>query len=130
MKPVSTKTGLEVGGALLCLAAAILFGASVLDRRLETVVAGEVVAPSPTQPGVVVIPGPGRALIVDSTPDGADVIVGGKPHGQTPLSEDFACEAGKKVSLEVKLKGFSPRTFSLDCAGGTTRVQAALKARK
>lgn len=127
---MTTSAGLEVGGAVLCLVASLLFGASVLDRRLETVVSGEVMAPAPSQPGVVVLPGPGRALLVDSTPDGADVFLAGTAHGQTPLSEDFQCNDGQKVSLEVRLKGFTSQKFSLKCVNGTTRVQAALKARK
>jgi hypothetical protein len=127
---VTTKSGLEVGGALLCLVAAILFLASVVDRRLETVASGEVLVPTPTQPGVTVVAGPGRSLLVDSTPEGAEVFLDGAAHGQTPLSEDFTCSDGQKVSLEVKLKGFSSRKFSLGCVTGTTKVLAELRARK
>jgi hypothetical protein len=60
----------------------------------------------------------------------AELFLDGAAHGQTPLSEDFTCSDGQKVSLEVRLKGFTSPRFPLGCVRGTTEVLAELKARK
>ena len=127
---------LEVVGAALCLAAAVLFAASVVSQRLavpaptgEPWTRGTVITPAPSKPGVVLLPSPSRLLIVDSTPDGAQVRLGGEAVGETPLSQDWSCTPGEVVPLEVRRSGFKPARYRLTCADGTTRVQAALTGR-
>ena len=88
---------------------------------------GTVIVPSIEQEGVVVTPGPGRLLFVDTTPSGAELLLDGTRRGETPFSTDFACQEGQPTRLELKKPGFQVAHFELDCVRGSTRVSATLK---
>ena len=66
------------------------------------------------------------AVVVESTPPGARVIVGGQVIGQTPTT--LKLPAGVKVRIKVEKKGFKARSFSVTPAEGKAkRVRIKLK---
>jgi hypothetical protein len=68
------------------------------------------------------------SVVVESTPPGARVIVGGQVIGKTPTT--LKLPAGEKVRIKVEKKGFKPRSFSVTPAEGKAkRVKIKLKAR-
>ena len=126
-------TGAELAaGAFFLVAALVLAGTLVrqrLERRPASVSRTKVTTmiPAPEQEGVLVIPGPGRLLYVDSTPDGAELLLDGTRRGQTPFTTDFVCQEGMRTVVELKKPGYRLARFELDCVGGATRISATLK---
>lgn len=128
-------TPAELGAAVCFFLATTVLTATLLQHRLaqrqqsakDDPLAGTVIVPPVAQEGVVVTPGPGRLLSVDSTPAGAAVRLDGAARGETPFSTDFACQAGVPTVLELEKPGYRPARFELDCVSGSTRVSATLK---
>ena len=128
-------TPAEIGAAVCFFVATLVLTATLVQHRLaqrqdpvkDDPLAGTIIVPSVAQEGVVVTPGRGRLLSVDSTPGGAGVRLDGAARGETPFSTDFACQEGQKLVLEVEKPGYRPARFELDCLSGSTRVLATLK---
>lgn len=139
MKPagasVPRRTPAELGAAAFLSLAMVVLAGTLVQHRLgqrparpnDDPLAGTVIVPSVAQEGVTVRPGPGRLLSVDSTPDGAEVLLDGTRRGQTPFSADFGCAEGRATVLELTRPGYRRARFELDCVGGSTRVAATLK---
>ncbi len=104
--------------------------------------AGPVVAPTPRPvptptpaPQVVTPPTPAPVAATTSTvrfsskPDGADVLVGGRMIGTTPV--EWEGPAGEKKTVEFRLEGYDPARMSVTTpeAGGRTTVEKTLQAR-
>ncbi|MDP1829117.1 MAG: PEGA domain-containing protein [Archangium sp.] len=142
MKPTTSAaprprraTPAELGAAVCFFLATLVLTGTLLQHRLaqrqdpvkDDPLAGTVIVPSVAQEGVVVTPGRGRLLFVDSTPGGAAVRLDGAARGETPFSTDFACQEGQPAVLELEKAGYRPSRFELDCVSGSTRVSATLK---
>ncbi len=134
--PARPGARLELLAAVCFFVAMVAFAALVVHRRLQArspgpghPLAGTVITPAPAREGVTVIPGTGRLLLVDSTPDGAALTLDGQPLGETPFSSDFRCDEAKPAVLEVKKPGYAPARFALDCVSGSTRVSVTLRRR-
>ena len=133
--PPRKATATELGAAMLLFVAMLVLTGTLIRARLEQAptkpkddpLGGTVIVPSVAQEGVVVTPGPGRLLFVDTTPSGAELSLDGTRRGETPFSTDFACQSGMATVLELKKPGYQLARFELDCASGSTRVSATLK---
>lgn len=128
-------TPAELGAAACFFVATVVLTATLVQHRLalrrdkpgDDPLAGTIIVPSVAQEGVVVTPGKGRLLSVDSSPGGAAVRLDGAARGETPFSTDFACQEGQHLVLELEKPGYRPARFELDCVSGSTRVSATLK---
>ena len=137
MKPAVRKaTPAELGAAVFFFVAALVLAGSLVRQRLSQRAlspggsgsSGEaMIVPAVARDGVVVTPGPGRLLFVDSAPDGAELLLDGARRGETPFSTDFACQEGERTVLELKKPGYRVARFEFECAAGSTRVSATLK---
>lgn len=112
----------------------LAFTGAVVQRRMSAkgagdVLGGTVITPTEVADGVTVTPGSARLLLVESTPEGAALVLDGTVLGETPYSSDFRCEGDKPTALEVKKAGFATARFSLACVKGSTRVSVKLKRR-
>ena len=133
--PPRRATVTELGAAVFLFVAMLVLTLTLVRARLEAAPArakddplrGTLMVPSVEQEGVVVTPGPGRLLFVDSTPGGAELLLDGTRRGETPFSSDFACQADVATVLELKKPGYQVARFALDCLSGSTRVSATLK---
>jgi hypothetical protein len=125
----------EFAATVFLFLAALVLAGTVAQQRLAhrspgaeaDVLAGTTLVPSEAEEGVTVTPGPGRLLLVESTPTGAQVLLDDLPLGETPYSSDFHCHADRPSVLELKKPGYSPARFTLKCADGSTRVSVTLK---
>jgi hypothetical protein len=133
--PPRKATPAELGAAVFLFVAMLVLTGTLIRARLEQApvkvkddpLGGTIIVPSVAQEGVVVTPGPGRLLSVDTTPGGADLLLDGARRGETPFSTDFACQSGQPTVLELKKAGYQVARFELDCVGGTTGGSATLK---
>jgi hypothetical protein len=123
----------ELGASVFFFVAAVVLAGMLAQHRLEQRARpaedplANMIVPSVAQEGVTVRPGPGRLLSVDTTPEGAVVLLDGALRGETPFSTDFACQEGTPTVLELTHPGYQRTRFELNCVGGTTRVSATLK---
>ena len=121
---------LRLAAALLVFAASASVAISVVSTRLakskSTPRPDIVIAPSAGSDGTTHVPGPGRLLLVDSTPTGARVSVGGKSVGTTPWSSDWTCTEGEAVQVVVERAGSQLHTTVAICQSGTTRIAVTL----
>lgn len=127
---VRKATPAELGAAVLFFVAAVVLAGSLVRQRLAQrplPSSTTTYVPSVVQEGVVVTPGPGRLLFVDSTPEGAELLLDGSRRGETPFSTDFICRDGELTVLELEKPGYQLARFELDCVGGSTRISATLK---
>jgi hypothetical protein len=131
MKPAERKASpAELGAAVFFLVAAVVLAGSLVRQRLSQRPASSgamLIVPAVAQEGVVVTPGPGRLLFVDSTPEGAALSLDGSVRGVTPFSTDFVCQEGELTVLELDKPGYKLARFELACASGSTRVSVTLK---
>ncbi|MBE2249705.1 MAG: PEGA domain-containing protein [Myxococcus sp.] len=121
---------LRLAAALLLFAATVSVAITVVGERLSKA-AGPgpdvIIVPSGGADGTTFTPGPGRLLLVDSTPPGALVSVAGKRVGETPWSSDWSCTEGEAVRLVVEKAGFGPHAAVAICQQGTTRLAVTLE---
>jgi hypothetical protein len=127
---------LQVLSGLLAVAASGLVAFRVWTRPPEVKAAPAVYAPvaiaekpAVVKPGDVYeteSPANGFILVVESTPDGAEVIVDGESKGETPASLNFDCLPPKTIALTLKKPGFLPIERTVACKKDTMVV---LKAR-
>jgi hypothetical protein len=69
-----------------------------------------------------------QLLLIESTPDGADVEVDGSPEGQTPASTQLHCPKGSQARVIVRAPGYHPWQTQVPCAPGTiARLSPRLK---
>ncbi len=138
MKPTPRKARpSEVAAAAAFFLAMLVLAVTLVQLRLAQGAPkptgdsprGTMYAPSVEQEGVVVTPGRGRLLFVDSTPGNAEVVLDGAPRGETPFSSDFACDEETPSVLEVNKAGYRRARFELKCLPGSTRVTVTLKKR-
>jgi hypothetical protein len=123
----TARAPLRLAGAVLLFAATASVAITVVHRRLEAAPrAGETITPSTPVEGVSHVEGPGRVLVIDSTPGGARVWLDGEGVGTTPWSSDWKCEDGKVVQLRIERSGLRPFTGTAACRQGTTRISATL----
>jgi len=127
--PTSPRTLLRLAAAVLFFAATASVAISVVSTRLAKSVAKPdvVIVPSAGTDGTTYTPGSGRLLLVDSTPSGASVSLGGKSVGTTPWSSDWVCDGGEAVQVVVARAGSQPHTTVAICQSGTTRIAVTLE---
>ncbi len=127
--PMAPRAMLRLAAALLVFAASASVAISVVSTRLakSTPRPDLVIVPSAGSDGTTYAPGPGRLLLVDSTPTGARVSVGGKSVGTTPWSSDWTCAEGEAVQVVVERAGSQPHTTVAICQSGTTRIAVTLE---
>lgn len=127
--PASPRTLLRLAAALLTFAASASVAISVVNTRLSKASPKPdiVIVPSAGTEGTTYVPGPGRLLLVDSTPTGARVSVAGQRVGTTPWSSDWACTDGEAVQVVVEREGSQPHTSVAICQSGTTRIAVTLE---
>ncbi|MDP1921086.1 MAG: PEGA domain-containing protein [Myxococcales bacterium] len=127
--PASPRALLRLAAALLAFAASASVAISVVNTRLSksSPRPDVVIVPSAGTEGTTYVPGPGRLLLVDSTPTGARVSVGGKRVGTTPWSSDWACTDGEAVHVVVEREGSQPHDSVAICQSGTTRIAVTLE---
>ena len=69
-----------------------------------------------------------QLLLIESSPDGADVEVDGSPEGQTPASTQLHCPKGAQARVIVRASGYRPYQTQVPCAPGTiARLSPRLK---
>ena len=127
--PTSPRALLRLAAAVLVFAATVSVALSVVNTRLARSEPKPdlVIVPSAGGDGTTYTPGPGRLLLVDSTPTGARVSVAGKSVGTTPWSSDWACSDGEAVQIVVERAGAQPHTSVAICQPGTTRIAVTLE---
>jgi hypothetical protein len=116
---------LQLASGLLALAASGLVAFRVWThvpvvkpREPPAVYAPLVTLPPEVRPGEVFeteSPANGFILVVESTPDGVEVVIDGVSKGQTPASINFECAPPKTMELVLKHPGFAPITRTIAC---------------
>ena len=113
---------LRLTSALAVLLAAIVLVVPLVDLRLarmghhESVLAPLGLGGSTTRQGNA---NDTQLILVDSTPEGAQVLIDGELEGETPVSTDLHCTAGTDVAVEVKRAGYHTYKAKVRCAKGT-----------
>lgn len=127
--PTSPRALLRLAAAVLFFAATASVAISVVTTRLakSSPKPDVVIVPSAGTDGTTYTPGPGRLLLVDSTPSGARVSVAGKSVGTTPWSSDWSCSEGEAVQVVVERAGSQAHTTVAICQSGTTRIAVSLE---
>lgn len=127
--PASRRAMLRLAAALLAFAASVSVAISVVTTRLSKAAPRQdvVIVPSAGTEGTTYVPGPGRLLLIDSTPTGARVSVAGKSVGTTPWSSDWTCADGEAVHVVVEREGSQPHDSVAICQSGTTRIAVTLE---
>ena len=109
------------GSALAALAAAGLIAWRVLSPQPVPVAPPAVYSPvakAVPRSGQVVEterPANGFLLMVESTPDGANLFVDGEEKGPTPASLNFDCKEGQQLLLTLVLTGYAGIEHTVTC---------------
>ncbi|MCU0698620.1 MAG: protein kinase [Myxococcaceae bacterium] len=132
LPPVKSSRAPLVVGVVLAVAA--LAGGAVLLTREDPPVVKEpvevvVVPPEPKVKPPVEPPGlPELSIRVETTPPGAQVVVGKEPLGTTPLT--LTRKKGEVVELQVSLEGYQSETKSVTVGDETKTVSLVLQKTK
>lgn len=126
--PLERRAALRLGAAVLLFAATASVAVAVVSTRLRRPAQDTIIAPEAVTNGLAYAPGPGRTLLVDSSPSGANVSLGGALVGTTPWSSDWTCIEGEAVEIVVERGAKRHRTVAV-CQGGTTRLRVKLEGR-
>ncbi len=132
----SVSAILQVIAALATLALSIVLVIPLVRLRLTgrapalPPVHGALLAPLGDDGQLVPQQGIGEAqlLLIESTPEGADVEIDGSPEGQTPASTQLHCPAGQHAQVIVRAAGYHPYQTKVPCSPGTiARLNPRLK---
>lgn len=85
-------------------------------KKTQTIAPRE---PTRDAAGELTSPFQGFGLSVESTPEGARVVVDGRDLGETPLVTTVACRPGEAVAVLVERKGWRPHRQSVRCRADT-----------
>ena len=123
------EKGLHVGSGLAALGLAAL-----VSLRALTPVAPEqkktvIYSPLPVEMDGIVVESESKAdgfiLIVETSPEGADVLIDGSSRGESPASINLDCLPGAPVSLELRYPGFATLRRTVMCKLDVMQVMRA-----
>jgi hypothetical protein len=134
--PSTSRTELlQLAAALVGLAAVVALVAPMIQLRLkspEHPKHSSMLAPLGGDGELVQQQGGGDAqvLLIDSTPDGAEVEIDKEPSGRTPVSTELHCPRGAQADVVVRAAGFHTYESKVACVPGTiVQLKALLRHR-
>ena len=123
--PSTSRTEiLQFAAALVALAAMVALVTPVIRLRLKApdhTGRSSMLAPLGSDGQLVQQQGGGDAqvLLIDSTPDGAEVEIDRESAGRTPTSTELHCPRGSQAEVVVRAPGFHTYESKVPCAPGT-----------
>ena len=128
---------LQVGSALAAVAfvALVLYRSGVAELPLPAThtsvyVAVEQAEVSAGSVSETESEGTGYIMVVETTPEGAEVWLNGESKGTSPSSLNLECEAGSTLRLELREKGYTTLKRAMTCKPDTMVVVRATLEKK